>query len=319
MHETALRHGPYGAVVTAIGGGLRALTHQGRDLVRSYAAGEPRPRFRGALLAPWPNRVADGRYEFDGETHRLPLTEPERGAALHGLVCEERFGLAQPDPATAVATLRLAPRPGYPFAPALRATYRLDDDGLTTTVHVTNTGDRPLPWGAAGHPYLVAGHGGRVDGWVLTTPATSVLEVDRERLLPSRPEAGGPRWRPVAGTDLDFTAARRIGATTLDDAFTDLAAGADGLARVTLVDPDTGLGSAMVWDPATLPWLQLHTADLADDQPDADQSRGGLAVEPMTCPPDAFGSGVDLVVLEPGETHEVAWTVAAVSPRRPPG
>ena len=186
-------------------------------------------------------------------------------------------------------------------------------------MHVTNTGDRPLPWGAAGHPYLVAGHGGRVDGWVLTTPATSVLEVDRERLLPSRPEAGGPRWRPVAGTDLDFTAARRIGATTLDDAFTDLAAGADGLARVTLVDPDTGLGSAMVWDPAVLPWLQLHTADLADDQPDADQSRGGLAVEPMTCPPDAFGSGVDLVVLEPGETHEVAWTVAAVSPRRPPG
>lgn len=314
MREVELRHGPYAAVATEVGGGLRLLTHEGRDLVRSFAADEARPRFRGSLLAPWPNRVADGRYDFDGETHHLAVTEPERRAALHGLVCWERFDLQQPEPAAAVATLALAPQPGYPFSATLRASYRLGDDGLTTTVRVINDGDRLLPWGTAGHPYLVAGSGGRVDDWVLSAPGTSVLEVDPDRLLPARPADGGPRWTPVAGTDLDFTVARAIGATEVDHAFTDLRADADGSARVSLSDPETGLGAVLTWDPTTLPWLQLHTADLCPDQPDADQSRRGLAVEPMTCPPDAFGSGVDLVVLEPGATHEVSWTLGALGP-----
>jgi aldose 1-epimerase len=314
VREVELRHGRYAAVATEVGGGLRLLTHEGRDLVVSFAADEARPRFRGALLAPWPNRVADGRYDFDGETHVLAVTEPERRAALHGLVCWERFDLEQPDPATAVAALALAPQPGYPFSAMLRASYRLGDDGLTTTVHVSNDGDRALPWGTGGHPYLVAGPG-RVDDWVLSAPGTSVLEVDPDRLLPARPPDGGPRWTAVAGTDVDFTVARAIGATEVDHAFTDLRADDDGLARVSLRDPGTGLGAVLTWDPTTLPWLQLHTADLGADQPDADQSRRGLAVEPMTCPPDAFGSGVDVVVLEPGATHEVSWTLGALSPR----
>ena len=85
-------------------------------------------------------------------------------------------------------------------------------------------------------------------------------------------------------------------------------ADADGLARVRLVDPATGTGSQITWDPASLPWLQLHTADV----PAPEVSRAGLAVEPMTCPPDSFWSGVDLVVLGPGEEHAVSWTIGPV-------
>ena len=303
--EHLLEHGASTAVVTEVGGGLRALEHRGRPLVRPYRPGEVRPRFRGSLLAPWPNRIADGRYRFGGREHQLPLTEPERGNALHGLVCWERFDVRRIDPTTVVATHALVPRPGYPFRLVVEATYALGDAGLTTTVVARNDGDDPLPWGTAGHPYLVAGDGrGPVDRWELHAPATRVLEVDPDRLLPADP----PVTSPVAGGDLDFTTARLVGATALDHAFTGIVAGADGLARVRLVDPATGTGSQITWDPASLPWLQLHTADV----PAPEVSRAGLAVEPMTCPPDSFPSGVDLVVLGPGEEHAVSWTIGPV-------
>ena len=41
--------------------------------------------------------------------------------------------------------------------------------------------------------------------------------------------------------------------------------------------------------------------------------RKSLAVEPMTCPPDAFNSGVDLVVLQPGQSHSLALTIGVVA------
>jgi len=303
--EHALAWGESTAVVTEVGGGLRALEHRGRPLLRPYVAGEVRPRYRGSLLAPWPNRVAGGRYRFAGEEHQLPLNEPERGNALHGLVCWERFAVERLDEATVVATHALVPRPGYPFRLVVTAAYALGEEGLTTTVTGRNDGDTPLPWGTAAHPYLVAGDGsGPVDRWELSAPATRVLEVDPERLLPTVP----PATAPVVGSDLDFTTARRIAETAVDHAFTALVADDDGLARVRLVDPATGSGSQITWDPASLPWLQLHTADL----PAPETSRAALAVEPMTCPPDSFSSGVDLVVLEPGQEHTVAWTIGPV-------
>lgn len=303
--EHRLTWGGSTAVVTEVGGGLRALEHEGRPLVRPYGAGELRPRYRGALLAPWPNRITDGRYRFDGEEHQLPLTEPERGTAVHGLVCWERFVVDRVDEAAVVATHALVPRPGYPFQLVVTASYALGEDGLTTTVSARNDGDAVLPWGTAAHPYLVAGDGrGPVNRWELHAPATRVLEVDPERLVPADP----PTTRPVAGSELDFTSARRIGHTEVDHAFTGLVADQDGRTRVRLTDPASGRGSQVTWDAAALPWLQLHTADLAPPE----TSRAGLAVEPMTCPPDGFRSGVDLVVLEPGAEHAVTWTIGPV-------
>ncbi len=54
--------------------------------------------------------------------------------------------------------------------------------------------------------------------------------------------------------------------------------------------------------------MQVHTAD----RPDPDDDRVGLAVEPMTCPPDALNSGTDLVVLAPGDSHAASWEIEAL-------
>lgn len=305
--EIALVHGAYSAVLTEVGGGLRVLRADGRDLVRPYDAGTVRPRFRGSLLVPWPNRIADGRYVFDGREHQVALTEPERGNALHGLVTNVRFEVVESGPSSATLRHLLVPQPGYPFPLEVTVRYSLGDDGLTTEVRAVNRGEERAPYGVAPHPYLVAGSGRpeeRVDDWVLRLPAQEVLEVTPDRLLP----LGRSQ---VAGTDRDFTTARAIGSTELDHAFTSLQPDPDGRARVTLTDA-TGGGVECTWDPEVLPWLQVHTGDLPAEP---EQTRRGLAVEPMTCPPDAFRSGEDLVVLDPGAEHHASWRIGALPPR----
>jgi aldose 1-epimerase len=297
--EHRIAHGRYTAVVTEVGGGLRLLRHDDRDLVVPYDEGEVRPSYRGALLAPWPNRVVDGRYTFDGVEHQLPLTEPERGHALHGLVVWQRFEPRKVTSAAVTLAHRIVPQAGYPFSVEVVVRYALDDDGLTTTVVARNTGEQRAPYGVGGHPYLVAGDGA-LDDWTLELPADRVMEVTPDRLVPVG-------LLPVAGTGLDFRQRRRIGSVEVDHAYTGLAPGRDGLVRARVRTGD-GSGVECRWDPSALPWVQVHTAD----KPAPEPSRLGLALEPMSCAPDAFGSGLGLLVLEPGGVHDAQWTVAAV-------
>ncbi|SDT59855.1 aldose 1-epimerase family protein [Jiangella sp. DSM 45060] len=297
--QIELAHGAYTAVVTEVGATLRELRHHDHALVVPFGADEIRPNFRGAVLQPWPNRVAGGAYTFQGDERQLPLTEPDRGNALHGLVAWARWQVAAQSADTVELTHQLVPFTGYPHPLDLRVRYALDDAGLHWTVAATNTGAGPAPYGTGPHPYLVAG-AGRVDDWSLELPAAEYLAVTPDRLLPAGVE-------PVDSAGFDFRTPRRLGDIFIDHAFTALAPGADGVTRA-VVRADDGRGVVCSWNVAECPWVQIHTAD----RPGEAGHRIGLAVEPMTCPPDAFNSGTDLVVLEPGQTHATTWTIAAL-------
>lgn len=289
--------GPYRAVITEVGASLRSLTHEGRDLVVGWPAGQPRPLYRGAVLAPWPNRVRDGRYTWAGAEQQLALTEPERACALHGLVTWSPWRVLERSAGAVVLATRCWAQQGYPHVLDLTATAALDEAGLEWSLTAVNVGDAPAPYGASVHPYLVAGPG-RVDDWTLELDAAATLDVDPERLLPDRAHPG---TAAVEGTDLDFRGGRPLAGVAVDHAYTRVG---ERVARVRAAD---GSGVAMTWD-ADCPWVQVHTAD----RPDPGQHRVGLAVEPMTCPPDALGTGVDLVALAPGASHEVRWRIAAL-------
>ena len=83
--QHALRAGDYEAVIASVGASLRSLTFDGRDLTVPFDADEVRPSYRGATLAPWPNRVVDGLYTFAGSSARSPSPSRRAHHALHGL------------------------------------------------------------------------------------------------------------------------------------------------------------------------------------------------------------------------------------------
>lgn len=294
---TLVGHG-YEAVVSSVGATLRSLTYNGRDLIVPFDADEVRPAYRGATLAPWPNRVVDGRYSFGGAEHQLALTEPSRGHALHGLLAWAEFADRTVEDDRVVLVAVIEPQAGYPFRVEVEVEFRLDSDGLNQTVTARNLGADAAPWGTGPHPYLVGGEG-RVDDWTLTLPASEVLTVTADRLSPVavEPVDQHPKW--------DFRAPRPIGDVFIDHAFTELTS-VDGTTEVRIAGAD-GHGVALSWG-ESCPWVQVHTADV----PDTANHRIGLAVEPMTCPPDAFNSGVDLIVLDPGAEASASWRFSAL-------
>lgn len=234
-----------------------------------YPAGQVRPLYRGAVIAPWPNRVVDGRYTFDGRIHQLPLNEPDRGHALHGLAHWVRWAVASAGPDRVRLEHHLVPQDGYPFPLHLTVDYRLTEHGLTTTLTATNTGDAPAPYGCCPHPYLVAGPG-TVTDWTLRLPADQRLEVD-ERLAPTG-------TAPVERVGCDFRAGAVIGDRRIDHAFTVLHRDPTGNTAVT-VRAQSGTGVALSFG-GWAQWVQIHTAD----RPEPRWNRAGLAVEPMSCP-----------------------------------
>jgi aldose 1-epimerase len=291
-----ITHGDQRLTIVEVGGGLRSYDAGGRPVLHGYPAEVRADAGRGQLLMPWPNRIADGRYTFDGEEKQLPLTEPARLNASHGLVRWEPWSLLEQADSTATVGFRLMPSPGWDGILDLRVRYALDDAGLTVTPSATNVGAARVPFGFGVHPYLTVGEES-VDELTLSLPADRYLTVD-ERLLPTGTQ-------PVDGTNFDFRQASSIGAGVLDTAYTGLAADADGRWRISLGRGDR---HTTLWaDAAAYGYAQVFTGD---SLPAGRARHTGVAVEPMTCPAGAFATGEALIVLEPGDTWSAAWGIS---------
>ena len=289
--------GTYRAEVSSVGAILESLTVGGRDLLVRNPEQGPMQFYRGAVVAPWPNRIGDGAYTWGGQQIRTALNEPERGNALHGLVSFQSFAPVTVAEDAIVLRTELFPSPGYPFHLLLTVQHALDPhEGLTTTVTARNLGGQDAPYGVCPHPYLVAGPEA-LDTWSLQVTAGTVLTVTEDRLLPTGTEPIAP------GSAFDFREPRVIGETFIDHAFTDLGRDEAGRLSVTVTAPG-GTGVALSAG-QECGWLQVHTGD----RPEPENDRLGLAVEPMTCPPDAFRSGIDVVSLAPGAESSAGWSI----------
>ena len=290
--QVELRHDEQALTVVEVGGGIREYTWGGRPVLEGYAVDEICPAAHGQPLVPWPNRLGGGRYRFGGGEHQVALSEPEHGNAIHGLLRWTPWLMEVAEPDTAVLEATIHPQPGYPFLLEVRLEYRLEPGGLRVTCTATNLGDTALPFGAGFHPYLAVG-GGLVDAARLRLPARSWLELD-DRGLPT-----GATHR-VDG-ELDFRAGRPVGAVRLDHCFTDLVRGDGGLVRTELTGSDGR--TVTLWADGEWRYLQAFSGDTLP----AGAARRALAVEPMTCPPDALRTGTDVRRIPPGERFEGVW------------
>lgn len=291
--QVVLHAGSDEATITEVGAALRTFTVGGRDVVVPFAEDALPPASNGAVLVPWPNRLRDGQYTWNGEHRQLPITEPARGTALHGLVLWERWEIVQHDDAAATLGLTTVPLPGYPHSLRVEITYRLDGDGgLDITLTSTNLDSTPAPYGVGFHPWLSPGPGS-LDEAVLQLDADAWIPTD-DRLLPTGVEPLPERF--------DFREPRPLGATDLDDAFVDARFGDDGRSWLRLRGSD-GL-TAAVWMDSSMTCWQMCTGDHVEA---IQARRTGLAAEPMTCIADAFRTGERLITLEPDQAHTVRW------------
>ncbi|MEZ5095365.1 MAG: aldose epimerase [Nocardioides sp.] len=221
------------------------------------------------------------------------MSEPARRNASHGLVRWTAWSVGGRTSSTVALTCRLMAQSGYPWRLDLAARYEVGPEGLVVTQSAVNQSSTAAPYAQGAHPYLTLGV--PVDELELTLPAASRLLTD-ERLLPVGREQ-------VAGTAYDFARPRLVGDTVFDDALTDLTY-EDGRVRVLLRDPARDLGVEL-WADDRCRWLQVFSGEHTP------RVRQALAVEPMTAPPDAFRSGTDLVVLEPGARFAAQWGIRA--------
>ncbi len=293
--QVELVHGAQHVVVVEVGGGVRSYTDGDRDVLQPYDVDAMCDGAHGAPLIPWPNRLGEGRYTFDGVEHQVPLNEPEKRNAIHGFLRWRSFTATGRTPSSVTMTATLHPLPGYPFALDVALHYALDDDGLTVTTTATNVGAGALPYACGQHPYLSPGDG-TVDSCELQLTAATRIDTDPQRQLPTGTE-------PVAGTRYDFREPRRIGDLEMDFAFTDLDRDDDGRAWLRLHRPDGVL--VELWVDEAYPVLEAYTADTLAPE----RRRQGLGAEPMTLPPNGLQTGEQVVRLEPGAAHTAAWGV----------
>lgn len=287
-------HGPYRATVVEVGGGLRTFTRDGHDVLAGYAASERCTSARGQQLMPWPNRIRDGRYTFGGVDHQLPITEVPEHNAIHGLVRWATWEPVQLEDAALTVSVRLFPQPGWEHALLLTTSYVLDDSGLIVMTTARNTGMTEAPFGYGAHPYLSIGDA-PVEQVRLRVPGHTWIESD-ERSLPRA-------TRPVQGDAHDFRSEHEVGDLVLDTAYGNLERDADGMWRTRLAVPQGP--SVELWADAAFPWVQVFTR-LAHER----RQGGGIAIEPMTCPADAFNSGEGLIRLQPGAEWTGTWGIA---------
>ena len=283
--------GRHRATVVEVGAGLQNYTFDGTDVTGSYADDALTPKACGITLVPWPNRIRDGKYTFEGTTYQLPLTEPAARNASHGLGRWVRWTKVRHEPDTVTLRLDIVPQTGYPFEVRVDVTYALHPEhGLRVTHEAANQGRGRAPFGAGSHPYLST-RGHALADTTVQLPARERLVVD-DRQVPIG-------VRPVDGSDRDFRRGRRLRAVRLDDGFTGLITSeGKGVAEVRTRD-----GGARLWFDETYKFLQVFTMDALT------RNRPAVAIEPMTCAPNAFNTGAGLIILEPGGTWNGSWGI----------
>ena len=288
--EVRLSAGGADLAIDLRGGGLRRLAVGDWEVLHGYPEGTVVEGWPGAVLLPWPNRVRSGRWTWEGRDLQLQIGSLAAPHAIHGLVGWQPWAvLASGDGEASVGTV-IEPHPGYPFRLAGVVDYRLDAGRLTVTVRVRNLGTERAPFGVGMHPYLSVG--ATADGDIrdadLDLPVRTTLELKGGLPTGVRSPADG--------------AIGRIGERAIDDAYTDLVRDDDSWARAQLRGPAGELELAVddAWS-----WLQVFSGDTLPEG----RRRRSLAVEPMTCPPNALADGVDLLLLEPGDEWSGTWTL----------
>ncbi len=289
-----LENGDARARVGALAAALHEFTVAGVDVVEPVDADTVAPMGCGMVLAPWPNRVRDARWEWEGETQLLDVTEPSLGNASHGLLRNTGYRLLDQSAASVTLGALIAPQHGWPFLLDTWVRYVLSPEELTVTHGVTNRSGHVAPWAVGAHPYFRVGEAPS-EQLTLTLTGATRLELD-ERFNPVAEH-------PVAGAH-DLRAGVVAGSLDVNTAYGELANREHRADVAWLTAPDGA--RTTLWADPDFGWIQAYTPA---NFPRPSGPGFAVALEPMTAPPNALNSGVGLIHLEPGDRWQGSWGV----------
>lgn len=275
-NQVELRAGKSIARVSSLSAAITFLEIDGVVAVAQVTKEAILNAFASVVCAPWPNRIANGKWNGV----QFPGNDPH-GNALHGLVFDKEFEQVSNSENSASYRCHLAPSANYNFELEIQVEYVLTDDGLEVTYGAVNLGNQKAPYGVAAHPYFDVQPGSTFD-----IPAKK-QSINNEIQIPTG-------TRDVTESHFVFDDA------ILDDCYSELTG------DFVISHPDGS--SVTIWQGSDFKYLMVYTGHQMAKYgfPNA-----GLAVEPQTCPANAFNTGEDLIWLEPGHHWQSRWGVTA--------
>ncbi len=251
--------------------------------------------YKSALLFPFPGRIKDGQYAFEGKEYHLPINETGRNSALHGLIADKPFQVLEADSSTDYARLKLhyeynGQHEGYPFPFDFTVTYTLAER-FQMEVAAQNTGNTNLPMGFGWHSYFKTGT--VVDKLRLVLSSQKYHELDAF-VVPTgiiKELDGFTSYSFLQGGNL-------IGNYEFDHGFT--------------VDDSQAVVETLIHDSeqnVTICLLQPRSDGFDYTQVFAPSHRNSIAVEPQTCMANVFNNGLGLKILAPGDRWSGSVTI----------
>lgn len=258
------------------GASVSALHLSSANSERTILSVHPDYRFENAWLFPFPNRLKNGIYEFQGRVYQFPYNDMDnRPNALHGFVNNKRFEVL--DRTKSECTVKYeydGKHDYYPFPFSMTIKFELLPDSLNCIVTVVNTGKSNLPCGLGWHPYFVAEEGLETLGLKLSE--SKIVELD---------DLGIPTGKEKPSHCFDESSLIKY--THLDDCFRLKSLIGQSSSELLFDNGDM----VEVWQDESFPFTQVYTHP----------SRKSIAIEPMSCGVNAFNSGDGLIILSPNE------------------
>ena len=236
-------------------------------------------KFESSLLFPFPNRLENGAFEFEGKEYRFPFNDFGRPNALHGMVHEMRFNCIKETENRLIFELSYDGHLDfYPFPFILTISYLLKEGALDIQVGIENQGDESMPCGFGWHPYFNLSEG--LSGVKLRMNNVTKVDVN-ERFIPTGKQT------PYHA----FDQLKSIKNVALDNCFIFPSDESNKLVFLAYKDKSV----LEVWQDKHLSFVQVFIPP----------NKKAIAIEPMTCGINALNTKHGLKVLNKAE-H---WTL----------
>ena len=297
--QYSIHFGDYSAVITQLGAILRRFDYQSKEVIVPFGENDTIPCCNGYVLVPYPNRVEDGEYSFEGVTYQMPIDEVDRQTAIHGFGYRYMWNLETLTESSVSLSWRSPNLTSYPFDIIVTVLYELNADGLTMSTVAYNNGSIRAPWAFGIHPWLSNGGNGENGIEIeadnakcrLNLPCNIHVTVNPDRLLPTGEES-------VANTQYDLRDNPTLAGRPFDDAWSGVQRDEEGNTTAVFTRPD-GLQVSLRGDNTIHAWQVCTATGFPEGQHPA-----GVAVEPMTAYANALRTGKDLVVIEPDACYQ---------------